>query len=157
VRRIAALTIAVCLLAAGCGSEDEEPTTPVACLQSAETYLRALEAAPATVRLEGTTAISDCLVRGQSPGDLANVGEAMVLAATKLSAEARRAPDSPAALRLGYLVGSVQSGASETGGIHADLVRRLQTAAQIGRQAGQAPRVAQRGFARGLAAGQTTG
>jgi hypothetical protein len=157
VRRTATLTFAICLLAVGCGSEDEEASAPVACLQSAEAYLRALEAAPAAVMLDGTTPISDCLVPGQSAGDLANIGEAMVLAATELSAEARRAPASPAALRLGYLIGSVQRGAEETGGIHADLVRRLQTAARLGPQSGQPPKAIQRGFARGLAAGQATG
>jgi hypothetical protein len=156
VRRAAALLAIAALLAACGSSEDDEAATPVSCLQPAGAYLRALETAPAAVMLDGTTPISDCLVPGQSAGDLANVGEAMVVAATELSAEARRAPGSPAALRLGYLVGAVQQSAAETGGIHADLVRRLETAAQPSGGA-QPPASFQRSFGRGFAAGQASG
>jgi hypothetical protein len=155
VRRAAAL--ALLLVVAGCSSDDDEPTTPVACLQPAAGYLQALEAAPAAVRLDGTTPISDCLTRGQGSGELANVGESMVSAATQLNAGARRAPGSPASLQLGYLVAAVEKGAAETGGIHADLVRRLQTAAQFSGGRGQPPASFQRAFGRGFAAGQASG
>jgi hypothetical protein len=81
----------------------------------------------------------------------------MVIAATQLNAEARRAPGSPASLRLGYLVAAVEKGAADTGGIHADLVRRLQTAAQFSGERGQPPASFQRAFGKGFAAGQANG
>lgn len=155
-RRLAA-SLAVVGLLAGCGSGDDEIETPVACLAGPETYLRALEAAPAPVRLAGTTPISECVTVGQGSGDLANVGESLVGAATRLNLEARRAPASPASLRLGYLVAAVEKGAAETGGIHADLVRRIQTAAQFNGGRGQPPASFQRAFGRGFAAGQASG
>lgn len=142
---------------AGCGSDDS-PDTPVACLASAGGYLRALEAAPGDVRLGGTTPISDCLVEEQGPGAQAQVGEAMVAAATELNSEARRNPDGPATERLGYLVGAVQEAASATGGIHEDLVLRLEEAARYaGPGADVLGAAFQRAFGAGYAAGQDRG
>ena len=40
-------------------------------------------------------------------------------------------------MRLGYLVGAVQEGASETSGIHTDLVRRIESAARYLKRRGQ--------------------
>jgi hypothetical protein len=113
----------------GCGGRDD-PSTPVACLEGAGVYLSALAEAPAEVRLDGETPISDCLAENQQGGDLATVGEAMVDAATKLNAEARADPGGPAGLRLGYLLGAAERGAEETEGIHTELVRRLTVAAR---------------------------
>ena len=76
------------------------------------------------MRLNGETPISDCLVDDQSAGDLADVGASLVRTATFLSAGAERDPGGPQTVQLGYLIGAVQEGASETSGIHADLVRR---------------------------------
>jgi hypothetical protein len=118
----------VCLIAAGCGSQDE--STPVACLEGPTAYEKALAAAPGKVLLGGETPISNCLVRNQQGGDLATVGEAMVTVATKLNAEARAEPGGDAELRLGYLVGAVERGAEHGEGIHADLLRRLIVAAR---------------------------
>jgi hypothetical protein len=78
-----------------------------------------------------------------------------VEAATRLSVRARRG-DGPAAIQLGYLVGAVQRGADETGGIHTDLVRRLESAAQTG-PAGALTGAADVVYRRGLAAGNRTG
>ena len=127
---IAALaTLAALALGAGCGGEDEE--TPVACLGGAESYLKALEAAPGEVRLDGATAISDCLVEDQPAGDLSTVSQAAVGAATELNRRLLdRGFDEDTAIQLGYLVGAVQEGAATTGGIHDDLVRRLDSAAR---------------------------
>jgi hypothetical protein len=116
-------------LAAGCGSQDD--STPVACLEGATAYEKALEAAPGEVRLQGETPISDCLAPNQQAGDLARVGEATVETATALNAEARADSGSDAALRLGYLLGAAERGSEESEGIHSDLVRRLTVAARF--------------------------
>lgn len=122
---VAAFLIGVAAL--GCGDQDD--STPVACLEGATTYEQALAAAPGEVRLDGETAISDCLAPNQTAGDLARVGEAMVAAATELNAEAR-AEGGDAAVQLGYLLGAAERGSEESEGIHSDLVRRLTVAAR---------------------------
>ena len=104
VRLTVALATAVIVLA-GCGTKKND-LAPAACLTSNEGYLRALQRAPAEVRLAGTTPISDCLVPEQDGGQLANVGHEMIIAATKLNAQARQDPAGPAALQLGYLIGA---------------------------------------------------
>lgn len=124
---IATAALAV-LIAAGCGTADD--TTPVACLEGAGSYLRALDAAPAEAKLDGEVPIDECLPQNQKAGELATVGTAMVAAATKLNAEARANPGSPANLQLGYLLGVAQRGADATNGIHVDLIRRLSAAAR---------------------------
>lgn len=118
----------VALAAAGCGKQED--STPVACLQGKEIYLAGLAAAPGAVKLAGDTPISECLAENQPGGELATVGEAMIETATELNGEARAVPSSPAALRLGYLIGAAQRGADKTEGIHADLLRRLTVAAR---------------------------
>ena len=127
--RLAALLIAALALVAGCGSADE--STPVACLEGAEAYERALKAAPDEVLLGDETLISECLTRNQSGGDISRVGEALIETATALNAEARAEPRGDANLQLGYLLGAVERGAEESEGIHADLVRRLVVAARF--------------------------
>ena len=152
---IAALACAALALAAGCGSQDE--ATPVACLEGAGAYEKALAAAPGEVRLQGETPISDCLVRNQSGGELAGVGEAMVTVATALNAEARAAPGGGAALRLGYLLGAVQRGAEGSEGIHSDLVRRLTVAARYAPGKDPLPAAFYRAYRTGYAAGHSEG
>lgn len=125
-----ALLAAVCLIVAlGCGSQDG--STPVACLEGAGAYEKALREAPGEVLLGGETPISDCLASNQSGGDLARVGEATVETATTLNAEARKADGGQPAVELGYLLGAAQRGAEDSEGIHADLVRRLTVAARF--------------------------
>jgi hypothetical protein len=157
VDRLIALVLAGALLAAaGCGS-DNDPITPAACLAPAPAYLDALEDAPGEVRLDGGTAISECIVPGQEAGPLAEAGESMVGAATRLNRQIRRDFDERAAVQLGYLVGAVQEGAAATGGIHEDLVLRLDAAARF--SGGEDPFGArfERAFGEGYAAGQATG
>jgi hypothetical protein len=156
VRFFAAILLAtVGLIAAGCGSQDD--STPVACLEGAAAYERALEAAPGEVRLEGDTPISDCLTRNQAAGELAQVGEALVETATGLNAEAREDPGGEASVRLGYLLGAVERGSEQSEGIHADLVRRLIVAARFAPGKQPLPPAFVRAYRDGYAAGQSKG
>jgi hypothetical protein len=153
-RVVVALLVAGALTAAvGCGTEKDD-LAPSACLVSNEAYLRALQRAPGPVRLAGTTPISDCLVPEQDAGQLANIGHEMIVAATKLNAEARRDPTGPATLQLGYLSGAVAKGADP---IHTDLVRRLNSAARFTQTGGIPPASFERAFGRGYAAGHASG
>jgi hypothetical protein len=128
--RFAAAALLACLALAvlGCGSQGD--STPVACLEGAATYEKALRSAPKEVQLQGETPISDCLASNQQAGDLAQVGEAMVETATSLSAKAREEDGGDAAFQLGYLLGAATRGAESSEGIHADLVRRLTVSAR---------------------------
>src|SRR3954463_3001848 len=120
-----AVAVAACAaLIAGCGSTQNDQA-PAACLVPNQGYLRALERAPATVRLAGSTPISNCLVPEQEAGQLGTFGHEMIVAATKLNGEAQRDPGGSAAVQLGYLLGAVSKGADP---IHTDLVRRLNSA-----------------------------
>ena len=138
-----------------CGSEDAE--TPVACFGDREAYLTALEDAPGEVRLDGTTPITACIVDGQSGGELGQVGEALVASATELNRRAQGDPAGAATVQLGYLVGAVQEAASATGGIHEDLVLRLDAAARLTGGSEPFPAEFERAFGQGYAAGQASG
>ncbi|HVD86791.1 MAG TPA: hypothetical protein VNB59_05225 [Solirubrobacterales bacterium] len=157
-RRFAALALAVlaaaplALAAAGCGGQGS--STPAACLEGAPAYEKALAAAPGEVLLGGEIPISDCLSENQSGGDLSQVGEAMVAAATQLNAAARQDPGGDAALQLGYLLGAAQRGAERTEGIHSDLVRRLTAAARYAPGTQPLPPAFFRAYRTGYAAGQ---
>jgi hypothetical protein len=152
---IAAFACAALVLIAGCGSQDD--SAPVACLEGSGAYEKALAAAPGEVLLQGETPISDCLVRNQSGGELAGVGEAMVTVATELNAEARAEPGGDAALRLGYLLGAAQRGAEGSEGIHSDLVRRLTVAARYAPGKDPLPAAFYRAYRTGYAAGHSEG
>jgi hypothetical protein len=149
---IALLAAAVAIAIAGCGSEKND-LAPAACLTTNHGYLRALERAPSEVLLAGETPISDCLVPEQDAGQLANIGQEMIVTATKLNAEARQGSDA-AALQLGYLIGAASAGADA---IHTDLVRRLNSSAQFAETGDNLSAGFQRAFGRGYAAGQRDG
>ncbi len=149
---IVLLSAAAILAVAGCGAKKND-LAPAACLVTNRGYLRALERAPGEVRLAGTTPISACLVPEQDAGQLANIGHEMIIAATKLNAEARLG-DEQATLQLGYLIGAVAKGADA---IHTDLVRRLNSAARFSSTGGTLPASFERAFGRGYAAGHTSG
>ena len=119
-----------------------------------DAYLAALEAAPEPVLLGSTTPISDCLVPEQEAGQLASIGEDMIVTATKLNGEARRDPGGHAAVELGYLLGAVSKGADP---IHTDLVRRLNSSAHFSETGGALPASFERAFGRGYAAGRNSG
>jgi hypothetical protein len=152
---MAAIVVALAVLAAGCGKQDD--ATPVACLEGSGAYLTALRAAPGAVKLAGETPIGDCLAENQQAGDLSSVGTAMVAAATKLNAEARAEPDGNAGLELGYLLGAAQRGADETEGIHADLIRRLTVAARFAPGREPLPPAFLDAYRQGFDAGHTGG
>ena len=147
-----AIAVAAALLA-GCGSSQNDQA-PAACLVPNEGYLRALERAPGPVRLAGTTPISACLVPEQEAGQLGTVGREMIVAATKLNAEARQHPRGEASVELGYLLGAVSRGADS---IHTDLVRRLNSGARFSQTGGTLPASFERAFGRGYVAGQSGG
>ena len=139
---------------AGCGSSDGGDT-PTACLAPAATYLKALEAAPepgATGRRDADLRLPGGRPVGGRPGRRRRLAGA---AATVLSAGAHGTPAAPQTLRLGYLVGAVQEGASETSGIHADLVRRIEAASRYLKPGGTSS--FDLAYARGYAAGRSGG
>jgi hypothetical protein len=157
-RRLPALAlapIALTLAVGACGTTEE--STPVACLEGKQTYLKALEDAPEPVRLPGGTRISDCLTENQGGGELATIGGAMVRAATALNSDARQSPRGPAAVQLGFLLGAVERGAEDTHGIHAELVRRLEAAAKYSPGGRPLPRRLERAYEEGFEAGQVVG
>jgi hypothetical protein len=153
--RLIALLALLALLATGCGRQDD--STPVACLEGTGVYLDALGDAPGEVMLAGSTPISGCLAENQTGGDLANVGAAMLGAATKLNAAARAAPGGPANLRLGYLLGAAERGADGTEGIHAELIRRLSAAARYSPDNRPLPATFLDAYQRGFDAGRAHG
>jgi hypothetical protein len=154
-RRVVLVTLVGLIALAGCGGADD--STPVACLEGAPVYLRALKVAPGEVELAGTTPISDCLPQNQAAGDLANVGLAMLGATTKLNAEARAKPGGAANLRLGYLLGAVERGSDATEGVHDELVRRLTAAARYSPDNRPLPATFLATYRRGFDAGQARG
>src|SRR5262245_19675051 len=148
--------IALALLAlAGC-SKSEPEEAPNACLAGEKAYLTALQQAPGEVRLQGETPISDCLTEGQGGGELANVGSTMVAVATELNQKALDDPSGAATMQLGYLIGAAQQGAESTGGIHQDLIRRMNSAARYS-PSGATSAEFERAFGRGYAAGEESG
>lgn len=114
-----ALAVSLAALAlAGCSREDEADL-PAACRLGADAVQSALERAPEPVRLEGDTALSECLTRTGAQADVLLVGEVYIAAASKLA-------DDDEAVRVGYLLGAVRRGAGQTQGIHDELLRRLE-------------------------------
>src|SRR4051794_28864978 len=100
--------IAASLLLAGCGSGAGKESPPIGCITGAGSYVRALEADPASPALDDGTPISDCLPTGQSGGDQADVGAAIIEASGDLNEEARKDPGGKANFALGYLLGVVR-------------------------------------------------
>lgn len=150
-----AAAASLALAITGCGGTSD--ATPVACLDGAGAYLGALGDAPGEVKLSGEVPISDCLTENQRGGDLATAGVAMLEVATELNAQARAEPGGTANLQLGYLVGAATHGAEGTEGIHADLLRRLTTAARYSPGSRPLPPAFQRTYRQGYEAGQARG
>jgi hypothetical protein len=154
--RLAALLalVPLALAAAGCGGGDPPPVD-AACTASPEAIERALSRAPAPVALASGTRLSECIADARSDADLQNAGIVLTRAADHLAARAQGG-DTGAAVALGYLVGAARRGAARTNGIHAELARRVESAARV-----LATRRGGAGVAgalqRGLRAGEATG
>jgi hypothetical protein len=148
--RLAALMLAVTTAAAwGCGRE--ERPLPAACTAGSNQIAHALRRAPAPVALGDGTRLSVCLERARADADIQTVGALYTQVATGLSAQVP-ASDT-AALRLGYLIGAARRGTRHTGGIHLELLRRLDQSVGLD---GVPPRRSA-AFRLGLAAGSRTG
>lgn len=152
-RGIIALAAALPLATLGCGGSDGGAATPVACLEGPESYLEALRDAPQEALVGGETPIADCLPAEQEAGKIADVGAALVAAATDLNRSARREPLGEPSVQLGYLVGTVQARADATGGIHEDLALRVESAALFLPQDQALPGGFQQRYEEGMAAG----
>ena len=95
------------------------------------------------------TRLSDCVSRADDDGEIQDVAAGTTTLADQLAADGKTSET--AAVQLGYLIGAVRRGARHSQGIHAELVRRLETAAisvPAGRRAA---------LNRGLAAGERGG
>jgi hypothetical protein len=153
-RPAALLAVAAALGAgAGCGSSEPKPVDP-ACLASPGAIERALARAPAPVTLASGIRLSDCVSGADTDADLQNAGIVLTRAADHLAGRAQRG-DPQAALGLGYLVGAARRGAARTNGIHAELARRVESAARVladSRSSGVAG-----ALERGVRAGRATG
>jgi hypothetical protein len=114
-------------LVGGCG-EDEVPPVAGSCTGDPAGVVSALGTAPAAVELPDGATISACVRNARSGAELQNVGVTLSAAAEDLEARAMDG-DEAAALRLGYLVGAARRGAATTGGVAAELVRRLERSA----------------------------
>jgi hypothetical protein len=159
VRRIAPLVLIASLLLglAACGGSSVEGKTPDACLSGPVYFRAALKAAPGQVQLPGGTLISDCLVRNQPTGDLTNVGAYLLRVATDLNAEARRTAAAAPTVQLGFLNGAVARGAADTGGVHAELQRRIEAAALYSPAGKPPPEPFDHRYEKGYAAGKDHG
>ena len=125
--------------AAGCGSSAEE--LPPACSDQ-DAIRAALAAAPGRVLLDGRP-LSHCFTRAGDAGAVQVAGGAMVDVAEDLA----RKPGSEA--ELGYLVGAARRGSTRSEGLHYEVVRRIEQAAEAA--------VGSSAYRRGLRAGTRSG
>ena len=109
----------------GCSKQESDPPAPVECKEGPDAVQAALARAPARVEVRGRS-LSDCFTRGSNSADLQLVGASYVTVAARLAAAAKERPEGAEARRLGYLVGAARRGASETQGIHEELMRRIE-------------------------------
>lgn len=126
------LLVAIGAALAGCGggaTKDEHASA--ACREGGTAILAALRAAPGKVALADGTPLSACLIVGAEEGELADLGEGALGAATKLNAQARAEDGGKAGVELGYLIGAIARGSADTEGVHAELLRRLTVAARF--------------------------
>ena len=132
---------------AACGDDDQG--LPSACTRGPDAVGRALQRAPAAVRIGGAP-LSRCVAEASDAGELQATGTSLVGAAAHLAAAARRDPGGAAELRLGYLIGAARRGAKPASGERTELLRRLEQEAQ-GLRGNRAA------FRRGLEAGRRGG
>ncbi|MEA2340638.1 MAG: hypothetical protein QOG11_715 [Solirubrobacteraceae bacterium] len=114
----------------------------------------ALAQAPRSARLPDGTPLSQCVANGQDDAELQNVGLAYTSVADALRARAE-AGQTAAALQLGFLIGATRRGAKRTGGVMAELQRRIELVG--GRMLDRVPPATGGALRRGLAAGEDHG
>lgn len=149
---------------AGC-SDGRKISTPPACLAAPEFWLTALANAPERVVIEESAAISECLPEKQTVANQEEVGRTAVIVASSLAVsikqgsaaggESKSPTAEEAAMMAGYLVGALEKGANESGGIHDVLVTRVEAAATNGLD-GASPAVRQQ-YEEGRDAGLSEG
>jgi hypothetical protein len=146
--RVRTALATVAALAIGACGQDKPPLS-ADCTQGAAPLSAALAAAPGQVRLADGTRLSDCVSRAASDAEIQEVAAGATVLADLLAAKAAR--DEASAVRLGYLVGAARRGGRHTAGIHAELVRRLESAAAA------IPASRRAAYESGLAAGARDG
>src|SRR5919199_1758499 len=146
--RLVLQAVVVAAVVAGCGNQDV--TVPVECLEGPRTVAAALKRAPGDVRLEGRVRISACFKHAANAADVQNLGGILLESTQRLTARVRRAPQSHAAVELGYRVGAVRRGARTDTGVHYESERRVEQEL-IGVPTGTPE------FRRGLEAGRRAG
>src|SRR4051794_13562553 len=105
-RRVA--LVALVVAAAGCGAQDS--TLAPGCTDDTASIARALQRAPAPVRLSDGTRLSDCLAKADTDAELQSFGALVTQVADDLA-------DRGDAVRLGYLIGAARRGAARTNGV----------------------------------------
>lgn len=147
---LALTAVVTAIAAAGCGAADPPPLA-ASCTGDPRVLLRALERAPAAVRMPDGATLSSCIRGARGDGEIQGVGVVLTEVSDEL---ARRVPAHPgAAAALGYLVGAVGEAASHTAGIHAELARRIEQSATAAHLSG----AQERSFERGRRAGARLG
>ena len=119
--------LAAALLAGGCQAE-EAPPPSLSCTSDRAVVARALERAPAPVRLPDGTLLSECVGRATSDAELQSFGTVAVGLADALADRSPR--DEQAVVQLGYLIGAARKGAARSEGVALELVHRLEVAAR---------------------------
>ena len=100
------LLAALAAALAGCGGgAKKDEHAPAACREVARRCSRHCARRPAKSSSPTGAPISDCLIVGAEEGELADLGEGALAAATKLNAAARAAGGGQAGVELGYLIG----------------------------------------------------
>jgi hypothetical protein len=131
--RLVARTVCVgcvilALVGAGCSRSSGSESAPAACTAGSPvarvaSLRSALARAPAPVRLEDGTSISDCLAHDSDSGDIQNVGSMLLTVTQQLADSGPR--DGRTLVELGYLTGAVHRGASLAQGVDGEIERRI--------------------------------
>jgi hypothetical protein len=142
-----ALATAAALVLGACGQDT--PPLSADCKAGAAPLAAALRGAPGHVALKDGSSLSDCIRHADGDAEIQEVSAGATSLADQLAARAGRSEG--AAVQLGYLIGAARRGARDTGGIHAELVRRLESAGAA------VPAARQAAFERGLTSGARSG
>lgn len=144
--------LACTLLLAGLAGCASAPPLSLLCRNLAERDVQdVLRAAPARARLNDGTPLSTCIERATDDADLQTLGKVYTGAGDRLARSATRDPAS--ALRLGYLEGATERGASRTNGTGSELVNRMRNLLALDETSPAARAAFLRGRSAGLADG----